>query len=332
MRSWLTTVALLLFATSVAMPTRAAAKKQFPSEQGFGLWRFLLGQAFLSESEEQVLGEEEEEAAAAESAGFELKVIGAGFGRTGTSSTMAALEILGFENVHHMQAVVEHDQFSWWVAAFGEQDKGKRLELVRRGLQGFQANLDFPSCLFYRDLMELFPKAKVLLTSRDADSWARSAAQTVFFVPKCLSAGGLWRDWRCAGIYVFLHATPFGAGFRKLMPAMFARFNNNFTEAALASEMVKWEAEVEANVPPDRLLKFDVRQGWAPLADFLGVAPPPDGDFPRVNDRNIFQALLTAMGVLGYLATLLVLASPWVLYHLARCCVQRLSSDHHKTE
>lgn len=36
-----------------------------------------------------------------------LQVIGSGFGRTGTKSLKAALEILGFGRCHHMHEIVE---------------------------------------------------------------------------------------------------------------------------------------------------------------------------------------------------------------------------------
>ena len=42
-----------------------------------------------------------------------------------------------------------------------------------------------------------------------------------------------------------------------------------------------WEAEVQASVPAERLLKFSVKEGWGPLVDFLGVSEP-DVPFPRV--------------------------------------------------
>ncbi len=47
-------------------------------------------------------------------------------------------------------------------------------------------------------------------------------------------------------------------------------------------------AEVKATIPPDRLLVFDVREGWAPLCAFLGC-PVPDEPFPRVNDSAQFH-------------------------------------------
>ncbi|MFC4112842.1 sulfotransferase [Nonomuraea zeae] len=53
--------------------------------------------------------------------------------------------------------------------------------------------------------------------------------------------------------------------------------------------------DVQAAIPPDRLLVFDVRQGWPPLCAFLGV-PTPSEPFPRVNDAAMFQQHARAAG------------------------------------
>ncbi len=45
--------------------------------------------------------------------------------------------------------------------------------------------------------------------------------------------------------------------------------------------------EVRATVPGERLLTYDVRQGWAPLCAFLGV-DIPEMDFPRTNSSREF--------------------------------------------
>ena len=50
--------------------------------------------------------------------------------------------------------------------------------------------------------------------------------------------------------------------------------------------------EVTMGIPKDRLLIFDVAQGWAPLCEFLGVATP-DTPFPRTNNTQEFQERLT---------------------------------------
>jgi hypothetical protein len=51
------------------------------------------------------------------------------------------------------------------------------------------------------------------------------------------------------------------------------------------------EAAVKATIPAERLLVFDVRQGWEPLCEFLGK-PVPDSDFPRTNSKEEFFELV----------------------------------------
>ena len=60
-----------------------------------------------------------------------------------------------------------------------------------------------------------------------------------------------------------------------------------------------WIEEVKRNVPEDRLLIFNVKEGWKPLCDFLNV-PIPDQPFPKTNDtaqmnQNIFRGKLEAI-------------------------------------
>ena len=46
-------------------------------------------------------------------------------------------------------------------------------------------------------------------------------------------------------------------------------------------------AEVQSEVPADRLLTLDLREGWGPLCDFLGVEKPGI-PFPRTNSSTEF--------------------------------------------
>jgi hypothetical protein len=48
---------------------------------------------------------------------------------------------------------------------------------------------------------------------------------------------------------------------------------------------------VKADVPPENLLVFNVKEGWDPLCNFLN-APVPNKPFPHLNDRKTFQNLL----------------------------------------
>ena len=79
---------------------------------------------------------------------------------TGTSSTKVALEQIGFEPVHHMAEVVDNGEFATWIAAMQEPDKAKRHALLRKVLDKYKVTTDFPACMFYKDLMEVYPTPK----------------------------------------------------------------------------------------------------------------------------------------------------------------------------
>ena len=120
--------------------------------------------------------------------GMALQVIGAGFGRTGTTSLKAALEQLGFSKCHHMEEVIKsRAQVRYWqtLAAGGEVDWDEVFE-------GFQSSCDWPSCSYWEPLTHRYPDAKVVLTVRDADRWYDSAAETIYpanyLVPRWLQA------------------------------------------------------------------------------------------------------------------------------------------------
>jgi len=96
-----------------------------------------------------------------------LEVIGAGWGRTGTLSLKHALEQLGFGPVYHMYEVYQEDHVQRWL----DGDLGV--------LDEYQATVDWPGCSFWRELTELHPDAKVILSTRDAELWWQSFNSTV---------------------------------------------------------------------------------------------------------------------------------------------------------
>lgn len=111
-----------------------------------------------------------------------LKVVGAGFGRTGTTSLQAALEELGFSRCYHMQEVMKNPShaYLWEKVANGE--------LVHFSVifQGYQATVDWPGCTYYKELMELYPDSKVLLSVRDPERWYTSTQDTIYRIPQAL--------------------------------------------------------------------------------------------------------------------------------------------------
>src|SRR5918999_717152 len=107
---------------------------------------------------------------------FEMKVIGAGFGRTGTASLKAALETLGFGPCYHMIEVFRHPEHAdFWEAAWrGEPADWNSI------LGDYEATVDWPACTFHEKLLERHPDAKVLLSVRDPERWYESTRSTVY--------------------------------------------------------------------------------------------------------------------------------------------------------
>ncbi|MCB9320482.1 MAG: sulfotransferase family protein [Lewinellaceae bacterium] len=104
-----------------------------------------------------------------------LKVIGAGWGRTGTESLKKALELIGFGKCYHAFELIKDGKriVYWEQLARGEKPEYDKL------FEGYQSAVDFPSAMYYKEFMEQYPDAKVILSYRDAASWYESASKTI---------------------------------------------------------------------------------------------------------------------------------------------------------
>ena len=209
-----------------------------------------------------------------------LKVIGAGFGRTGTLSMKAALEQLGYVKCHHMLEVfASADQLRMWdeIGRGGEPDWDTVFD-------GFQASVDFPSSAYWRELAEHYPDAKVILTTRSFESWHKSARETIWAV------GAAMPGWMKTLVPKARTIT------RMVDNNVWARvFHGRFEDYEYARKVFEdHEAAVKAAIPPERLLVFEPKQGWEPLCAFLDK-PVPDGPFPHVNDTADFKKRVAQM-------------------------------------
>ncbi len=201
-----------------------------------------------------------------------LKIIGAGLGRTGTMSLKIALEGLGFGPCYHMIECIPQGPDHWqlWVDALSGRQNWESV------FTGFNSAVDFPTCSSYLSLAQYYPDAKIILTVRDQERWFDSTQETIFS-PK-------WIEFlRASPMNPFLQLTVFDFFKDRLHD------KNHFIE-----RFQDHVNEVKKNIPASRLLVFDVRQGWAPLCEFLNV-PEPDTEFPRVNEAEETKNLLNDM-------------------------------------
>lgn len=207
-----------------------------------------------------------------------MRVIGAGFGRTGTMSLKAALEELGFGPCYHMMEVIEHpDHADSWDAA----RRGAAVDWD--GLLGdYGAAVDWPACAFYKALMERYPEAKVLLSVREPERWYKSMYDTVYQLSRITLISPFSRPtFRLIGLFV-----PAVGKVARMNDGLIWHdtFDGRFEDEDYARAVFeRHNAEVRRRVPPEKLLVYEVQQGWGPLCAFLGVEVP-DKPFPRLND------------------------------------------------
>ncbi|MGB3633216.1 MAG: sulfotransferase family protein [Rubrobacteraceae bacterium] len=232
-----------------------------------------------------------------------MKVIGAGFGRTGTTSLKAALEELGFGLSYGLTEVFEKpEHVGFWEAA----RRGGKVDW-EGFFAGYGVAVDWPACSFYEELMEAFPDAPVILTVRDPEPWYESTRSTIYEIRK-VTRGLL--PVRAAFAFAGLFA-PGVTGTARLADHIVWEdtFDGRFEDLAYAMEVFERHNEaVRRRVPPERLLVIDVRDGWAPLCDFLGVAVP-DKPFPRLNEAREMRRRLLGLVALSAAAPVLAVAT-----------------------
>jgi len=197
-----------------------------------------------------------------------LKIVGTGLGRTGTKSLHAALNMLGWGPCHHMVEVFAHPESAqlWIEAAKGRPDWDAIFA-------GYQAVVDYPGAQFWRELAAYYPQARMLHTIRDPDEWFDSTQATIFAPQGPASRPGPMSEF----FNIFL-----------------GTFGEHLHDRAFMTDYFrKHTREVVRAIPAERLLVYEVSQGWGPLCEFLNV-PVPGEPFPAQNSRAEFIARMQA--------------------------------------
>lgn len=212
-----------------------------------------------------------------------LDIIGPGFGRTGTASLKRALDTLSFGPCHHMEEVFANPpQADHWVKVVAKQPV-----TWDEVFAGYRSQVDWPGAHVWRELAAHYPKAKVVLSVRPEEAWWKSFSATIaklvderanFSLPPHVAV-----MLEAAGVEMIGRQT----------------FGGRITDKATAIAAFRRRTEeVKAAIPSERLLVFDVAQGWEPLCRFLGV-PVPAEPFPSVNSTEDFWPMVRGEKALG---------------------------------
>ncbi len=227
-----------------------------------------------------------------------MDIIGAGFGRTGTLSLKKALEILGFGPCYHMQVLLMrpwHWLFWWRVA------REKPVNWVRF-FRKYRTTVDWPASRYAEELASLYPEAKLILTVRDPEAWYDSTCRTLYKMKKHF-------PWWFPNLVTGMQDRIIWDGI----------FGGRFADREHAIAVFREHTEqVKQLFPPERLLVWQVEDGWEPLCRFLGVPVPEGVPFPHLNDSRSYRRwirLVILFDVIFHLAFLsaLVLFLLWLV-------------------
>jgi hypothetical protein len=199
-----------------------------------------------------------------------------------------ALERLGFGPCYHMTELMAHpDQVDGWMAVAGGEITTR--QGWDRVLAGYRATQDWPASHYWRELSDAYPEAKVLLTVRDPHTWYLSIRMLMSGDSRPEPSPGLAEPMRRA-LDSMERMRPM---LNRIGQSHFGpdwHFGADMTdEAHVIAAFDRHVTTVRESIPPERLLVFDVREGWGPLCAFLGVAVPNGEPFPHLNDAQTMR-------------------------------------------
>ena len=200
-----------------------------------------------------------------------LQVIGAGFGRTGTLSLKTALERVGVGPCYHMVEEMKHPEHDalWQDATDGKPTDWERL------FEGYRAAVDWPVAAFRPSLAAYYLAAKIILTTRDSDSWFKSLSRTI--LPVLLLEPGPDDDTRPAH--------------RHMTYSLIAEkvFEKRVDDREFILDVYhKNTQRVLKEISPERLLHYQPGDSWEPLCRFLDVEIPEE-PYPHSNNTAEFR-------------------------------------------
>jgi hypothetical protein len=249
-----------------------------------------------------------------------LRVIGAGFARTGTKSTEKALLMLEHK-IYDTRSMLEHSQhISRWIQGAEQWKESKDLTVISKLLEeieekGYTATLDFPVNLFAMQLAQLRPEAKLLMTVRDdEEKWFQSWKDVNGILCHLVCRPWKWivGDMRFTETLLkVLENFDFPQGtYPDQVDRPLPWYEKMHTFPGLDSDERKeswiqlhkrYQQRLTNDLPKDRLLVFNVKQGWSPLLKFLDIDDEKlaQQDFPNINDR---ESLETVRNVMDFIA------------------------------
>ena len=233
----------------------------------------------------------------------QIQVIGCGLPRTGSYSLKLALKILLRGDCHHgFTLFTDKQSLGHWLSYAKCTEKTPEMLKSFIDVSQYVAGVDVPYNMYYKDVSAAYPHAKVILTIRDnAKKWVKSA-KLMRGIARKFERFPLRHVYKLVGL----------GGLFELNKVCGSRLNDALDDCDdyKAEELYHdWIEEVKSHVPENKLLVFNVKQGWEPLCSFLNV-PVPESDFPKANDAGSLLTFLTWNSIVAWLFVLVAVVVP----------------------
>ncbi|XP_018673107.2 uncharacterized protein LOC108951032 [Ciona intestinalis] len=199
-----------------------------------------------------------------------MKVIYVGYSKTGTKTMAAVFREFGYKTYDWLEN--EYYLGNDWRRII---HYGGTVEDLRRMYKGVDAVVDAPAYLFWKEMSEAFPEAKLIICIRDETLWAYSmkkqmtsiVSDPMYVLMQTLSYSG-WQH--------FLFNKAWGIS-RKWPWSSFC-----FNEMLWKRNYRNHNCSVLQEAPKEKLLVYNFGDGWKPICEFLGEKIP-DTPFPHLN-------------------------------------------------
>ena len=158
------------------------------------------------------------------------------------------------------------DFLDHWVDVFQNGAKPD----VKRVYQNADVCVDIPGYFFFEEILEAFPECKVILTVREEDSWIESLARQCAMRLRSKMVSML---------------SPTARKFEYVVDSFHSAVGGSINPKSTCVIRKRYRIHnhrVKSIVPADKLLVYNVKQGWKPLCDFLECDVPPIA-FPHEN-------------------------------------------------
>ncbi|CAH8864565.1 unnamed protein product [Trichobilharzia szidati] len=234
----------------------------------------------------------------------QIYAIGVGLPRTGTTSLHAALEILYHGRCYRLfeDMRTRRDDVAKWQRLMDEAKSSKNAIInkntVYEILSGFNSMVDLPGSVLHKEMLQIFPNAKFILSWRDKHEWLSSIRETISLPRKELFAEGI--------VGQFIIGLLVGTGMQQLIDntlyyAYGKEFDHHEDDETCLKLAELYIEKVKRNIPPDQLLIHHYKDGWEPLCKFLNL-PIPQQPYPFKNERQEIKGLLKYLRIMVFTA------------------------------